>query len=68
MTTFTFEAELILDTGENTLYSSSIDTQNGFAYFGTGTTPGRVVKINLTDFTASGGCKIEVYGGGRLGK
>jgi len=36
---------LTLNTGENTLYSAVIDTANGYAYFGTETAPGIVVKV-----------------------
>jgi hypothetical protein len=32
------------------LQSAAIDTVNGFAYFGTFTSPGSVVKVNLTNF------------------
>ncbi|MDX2177510.1 MAG: hypothetical protein SF028_13680 [Candidatus Sumerlaeia bacterium] len=36
-------------TGENDLSSEAIDVANGFAYFGTYTTPGIVVKVALGD-------------------
>ncbi|MDP3244857.1 MAG: hypothetical protein Q8M83_04355 [bacterium] len=33
------------------IYSAVIDTSGGFAYFGTNSTPGKVIKIQLSDFT-----------------
>jgi hypothetical protein len=36
-----------LNTGENTLRSGVIDAANGYAYFGTSTSPGQVVKVAL---------------------
>ena len=34
-----------LNAGENNLTSAVIDTFSGFAYFGTSTTPGMVIKV-----------------------
>ena len=49
---FTRVAALTLNTGEDGgLFSAVIDTANGFAYFGTWTSPGIVVKVRLSDFT-----------------
>ncbi|MBI3088306.1 MAG: filamentous hemagglutinin N-terminal domain-containing protein [Candidatus Omnitrophica bacterium] len=48
------DGSLTLVDPENLLYAAVIDTTNGFAYFGTGTTPGRVVKVRLSDFTRVG--------------
>ena len=45
---------LTLNTGEDRLRSAVIDTVNGFAYFGTDTSPGRVVKVRLSDFARVG--------------
>jgi len=44
-------ASLTLKPGETNLYSAVIDTANGFAYFGTVTSPGIIVKVRLSDFT-----------------
>lgn len=41
------EAATVLDIGERFLFSAVVDTANGYAYFGTGTTPGRVIKVAL---------------------
>ncbi|MBK8794179.1 MAG: hypothetical protein IPN59_13915 [Holophaga sp.] len=50
---FTRVGALTLSAGENYLYSAVIDPAGGYAYFGTGTSPGRVVKVRLSDFTRS---------------
>ena len=47
---FTREAALKLTSGNDFLISAVIDKAAGFAYFGTDTGPGRVVKINLATF------------------
>lgn len=39
--------------GENNLVSAVLDANAGFAYFGTGTTPGRVIKVALGTGNAS---------------
>jgi len=41
---------LTLLSGEANPSSAVIDAANGYAYFGTGTNPGRVVKVRLSDF------------------
>ncbi|MFC1506506.1 hypothetical protein ACFLQ6_05475, partial [Thermoproteota archaeon] len=51
---FSHAGSLTLNTGENDLWSAVIDSANGYAYFGTDTGPGIVVKVNLTDFTRVG--------------
>jgi len=51
---------LTLNTGENTLYSAVIDTANGYAYFGTETAPGIVVKVRLSDFTRVGALTLNL--------
>ncbi len=48
-----------MNTGENDLYSAVIDTTNGYAYFGTNTHPGIVVKIQLSDFTRVGALTLN---------
>lgn len=48
---FTRVGALNLNSGENNLVSSVIDTAGGYAYFGTYTSPGIVVKVRLSDFT-----------------
>jgi hypothetical protein len=59
--TFTQVGTLTLEAGENYLTSAVIDAASGFAYFGTSTPPGRVVKIRLSDFTRVGA--ITLAGG-----
>ena len=56
LTTFTEVGTVPLDSSENQLVSSVIDTTGGthYAYFGTNTSPGKVVKINLSTFTEAG--------------
>ncbi len=44
-------SSLGLNDGEDYLTSAVIDVTNGYAYFGTYTDPGIVVKIRLSDFT-----------------
>jgi len=44
---------LTLSSGMNQLTSAVIDTTNGYAYFGTGTSPGIVAKVSLGSSTAS---------------
>jgi len=50
---------LTLNTGENDLRSAVIDVSGGFAYFGTDTSPGRVVKVRLSDFTRVGALTLN---------
>jgi adenosine/AMP kinase len=50
---------LTLNTGEDILQSAVIDTANGFAYFGTYTLPGIVVKVNLSTFTRVGALSLN---------
>src|SRR2546428_12102006 len=54
-TAFSRVGALTLNAGENYLASAVIDSAAGFAYFGTQTDPGIVVKVRLSDFTR-GGC------------
>ncbi len=42
---------LTLNLGEDGPYGATIDTANGFAYFGLGTSPAMVVRIKLSDFS-----------------
>ncbi len=44
---------------ENFLQSAVIDSSGGFAYFGTGTSPGIVVKVRLSDFTRVGALTLN---------
>jgi hypothetical protein len=43
--------ELALDRGVRYVSSAVIDPMHGFAYFGTGEMPARIVKIRLSDFS-----------------
>jgi hypothetical protein len=43
---------LTLGTDQDNVRSAVVDTANGFAYFGTFTVPGRVVKVDLSTFQA----------------
>src|SRR3989449_11640570 len=52
-------ASLTLKPGETSLHSAVVDTANGFAYFGTSTSPGIVVKIRLSDFTRVGALTLN---------
>jgi len=45
---------LTFNSGENSLASSVIDSAAGFAYFGTDTSPGVIVKVRLSNFTRVG--------------
>ena len=49
---------LILNTGENQLASAVIDTEANLAWFGTDTTPARVIKVSL----GTGDSPPEYYG------
>ncbi len=42
---------LTLDTDEDRIWSAVIDPRGEYAYFGTGTYPGKIVKVRLSDFT-----------------
>jgi uncharacterized repeat protein (TIGR01451 family) len=58
-------ATLTLNAGEDDLDSAVIDPASGFAYFGTGTDPGIVVKVRLSDFTRVGALTLN-QGEGRF--
>ncbi len=45
---------ILLKPGESFLTSAVIDATNRFAYFGTDTTPGTIVKVGLSNFTRVG--------------
>ncbi len=49
---------LSLDDDYN-FWSAAIDTDNGYAYFGTWTKPGTVVKVRLSDFTRVGTLTLD---------
>ena len=42
---------LNLNSGENELKSAIIDSDGIYGYFGTETSPGRVIKVQLSDMT-----------------
>ena len=48
---------VVLNTGENLIYCAVMDEANGYAYFGTLTSPGRVVKMKINE---NGGAPIRV--------
>jgi hypothetical protein len=50
---------LALTRGDEYFYASIIDTEHGYAYFGTHTTPGAVVKIRLSDFSRVGALTLN---------
>lgn len=45
--------------GEDLLTAAVVDSANGFAYFGTYTSPGFVVKVRLSDFTRVGAINLN---------
>ena len=50
---------LTLESGENQLWSAIIDSDGTFGYFGTSTSPGRVVKVQLSDMTRVSAVTLE---------
>jgi hypothetical protein len=56
---FTQVGSLTLNTGESALRSAVIDPASGYAYFGTNTAPGVVVKVRLSDFTRVGNLTLN---------
>lgn len=52
-------ALLRLNRGEDDLRCAVIDADGGYAYFGTNTSPGRVVKIRLSDFKRVGAVTLD---------
>ncbi|MGB2909298.1 MAG: hypothetical protein WBB55_01830 [Anaerolineales bacterium] len=50
---------LTLTASEYDLLSAVIDPAGGYAYFGTGTSPGVVVKVRLSDFTRVGALTLN---------
>jgi hypothetical protein len=50
---------VILNSSEDELWSAVIDPKGEFAYFGTGTSPGKVIKIRLSDFTRVGSITFD---------
>src|SRR3989442_10586886 len=50
---------LTFNNGENLLTSSVVDPVHGFAYFGTDTSPGIVVKVRLADFAEVGSLTLN---------
>ena len=57
---FTRVGATTLNTGEEYLFSAVIDPAGGFAYFGTYTASGIVVKVRLSDFTEVGALTLNV--------
>jgi M6 family metalloprotease-like protein len=51
-------SSMTFQSGENELYSAVIDPSGQYAYFGTWTAPGRVVKIRLSDMTRIGAISL----------
>jgi len=51
-------SSMTFQSGENGLYSAVIDPSGQYAYFGTWTAPGRVVKIRLSDMTRIGAISL----------
>ena len=58
-TDFSQTASLKLLSSENDLRSAVIDTAGGYAYFGTDNSPGRVVKVRLSDLTRVGALTLN---------
>src|SRR3989442_14800907 len=56
---FTRVGSLTFNSGENGLSSAVLDRAAGFAYFGTDTSPGVVVKVRLSDFTRVGALTLQ---------
>ena len=50
---------LALDSGEYNPFAAVIDAANGFAYFGTQTSPGVIIKVRLSDFTRVGTLTLD---------
>jgi filamentous hemagglutinin family protein len=50
---------LIVQLGEDRVRCAVIDTAGGFAYFGTETTPGIIIKVRLSDFTRVGAITLN---------
>jgi hypothetical protein len=57
---------ITLKPGESFLTSAAIDTIHGFAYFGTDTKPGIIVKIGLSNFTRVGAFTLRTGENGTL--
>src|SRR5260370_4742831 len=57
--TFRRVGSLPLGPGENIAFSFVIDTTNGFAYYGTSTSPGIIGKVRLSDFTRVGSLTLN---------
>src|SRR3989442_10389810 len=58
-TAFSRVGALTMKAGENYLASAVIDSAAGFAYFGTQTDPGIVVKVRLSDFARVGSLTLN---------
>jgi hypothetical protein len=40
-----------VNAGEDYLTAAVVDATKGYAYFGTNTQPGKIIKVRLSDFT-----------------
>ncbi len=54
LATFTCDGSLTLDSGDAQIQSGVIDPAGAFAYFGTETFPGKIVKVDLANMTRVG--------------
>src|SRR2546422_8125575 len=59
VTAFTRVDALTLNAGENHLRSAVVDSAGGYAYVGTETSPGIVVKVRLSDLTRVAGLTLN---------
>src|SRR5947209_3018411 len=57
--TMTREGSVTLITGENQLHAAVISPSGDYAYFGTNTPPGRIVKVALRNFTRVGSLTLN---------
>lgn len=53
------DSTIVLNSGEDRLNAGVIDPNGEYAYFGTYTTPGIIVKIRLSDFTRVGNLTLN---------
>lgn len=50
---FTRVSSITFNSGEDIPTCAAIDTTNNFAYFGTATVPGMIIKVDLSTFDCS---------------
>lgn len=53
------DERISLQIGENLLYSATIDSSNGYIYFGTYTFPGKIIKVRLVNFTRESAITLQ---------